>query len=292
VPVRATTETGEQLVVAARIPAKDFGEALFKTASKIVRVEIDPDKLYPQLDYANDIVPQGPNTDEATEQARILVLQQPARAEALAREVLARVPNKEEARVVLGRALLEQSKLDEAEREFRAVLEQRLPTPATLAWAHIGLAEVALRRNRAPEAARLFDTAVKIDAEYASTLAARAARIRAESQAGPPRPADEQIKAAAQQFDAAILTGKKTNIEAQLIPGELTKFAAGVVGTQPDIWQTSVLRTEPLNSNRIAADVTLNIRSLGQAQSGTAVFIFARTPAGWRLADIQFFEVR
>jgi tetratricopeptide (TPR) repeat protein len=292
VPVRATTEAGEQLTVAARIPAKDFGEVLFRTASKITRVEIDPDKLYPQLDYANDVVPQGPNIDEATEQARILVSQQPARAESLAREVLARVPGKEQARVVLGRALLEQGKLDEAEREFRAVLAQRLPTPATLAWAHIGLAEAALRRNRAAEAARLFDTAARIDAEYASTLAARVSRIRAETIAGPPPTADEQIRAAAQQFDAAILTGKKANIEAQLVAGELTKFAAGVVGTQPDVWQTSVLRTEPLGANRVAADVTLNIRSLGQAQSGTAVFIFARTPAGWRLSDIQFFEVR
>jgi len=290
VPVRATTEAGEQLTVTARIPPKDFGEAFFKTAGKIARVEIDPDKLYPQLDYANDTVPQGPNPDEATEQARILVGQQPARAEALAREVLARAPGKEEARVVLARALLEQNKLDEAEREFRAALDARLPTPSTLAWAHVGLGEVSMRRSRPAEAARLFDAAARADAEYASTLAARAARIRAEAAAGAPPAPDEQIKATVQQLDAAILSGKKANIEAQLVAGELAKFAGGVVGTQPEVWQTRVLRTEPLGANRVAADVALSVRSLGQERSSTAVFIFARTPAGWKLADIQFLE--
>ncbi|HZI19196.1 MAG TPA: tetratricopeptide repeat protein [Pyrinomonadaceae bacterium] len=290
VPVRATTEAGEQLTVTVRIPAKDFGEAFFKTAGRIARVEVDPDKLYPQLDYANDLVPQGPNPDESTEQARILVAQQPARAETLAREVLARAPGKEEARVVLARALLEQNKLDDAEREFRAALDRPLPTPSTLAWTHIGLGEVLVRRGRPAEAARLFDAAVKIDAEYASTLAARAARLRAEAAAGSTPAPDEQIRTAAQQLDAAILTGKKVGVEAQLVAGELSRFAAGVVGTQPDVWQTRVLRTEPLGANRIAADVSLNIRSLGQTRASTAVFVFARTPAGWRLADIQFLE--
>lgn len=291
VPVRASTDTGEQLNVTARIPAKDFGEAFFKTQGRIVRVEIDPDKLYPQLDYANDVVPQGPNPDEATDQARILIAQQPARAETLAREVLARAPGKSEARVVLGRALLEQGKPDEAEREFRAALEEALPTPSTLAWAHLGLGEAAMRRNRAAEAAKLLDVAAKIDAEYASTLAARAARIRAETAAGAAT-ADEQIVNAARQLDAAILTGKKAEIEQHIVAGELSRFAAGIVGTQPTVWQSRVLRTEPLGGNRTAADVALTIRSLGQDQTGTAVFIFARTPAGWRLADIQFFEVR
>jgi tetratricopeptide (TPR) repeat protein len=292
VTVQATTEAGERLVVSARVPAKDFGEAVFKTPNRIVRVEVDPEKLYPQLDYSNDVVPQGPSPDEATEQARVLVAQQPARAETLAREVLSRAPGKEEAQIVLARALLEQKKLDEAEREFQAALGEKLPTPSTLAWGHVGLGELAMRRNRPADAARHFDAAVKIDAEYASTLAARSGRVRAETAANAAPPVDEQIKSAAQQFDAAILSGKKANIEAQIVSGELSKFAGGIVGTQPEVWQTRVLRAEPLGANRVAADVALNIRTLGQDTSGTAVFVFARTPAGWKLADIQFFEVR
>ncbi|HWS56233.1 MAG TPA: tetratricopeptide repeat protein, partial [Pyrinomonadaceae bacterium] len=154
VTVQATTDRGERVQATARIPAKDFGEAQFKTASKIVRVEVDPEKLYPQLDFSNDIVPAAPGPNEAVEQARIQLAQAPAKAEALAREALARFPASGEARVVLARALLEQNRLDDAAREFRAALDAPLPTPATLAWAHVGLGEVALRRNSAAAAAR------------------------------------------------------------------------------------------------------------------------------------------
>jgi len=48
--VRATNASGEQFAVNVSVPARSFGEALFKTATGIVRVEIDPEKLYPQLD--------------------------------------------------------------------------------------------------------------------------------------------------------------------------------------------------------------------------------------------------
>ncbi|HEU4593856.1 MAG TPA: tetratricopeptide repeat protein, partial [Pyrinomonadaceae bacterium] len=293
VTVQATTERGERLNVVARVPAKDFGEAVFQTAAKIVRVEVDPEKLYPQLDYSNDVVPKTPDAEQSIADARTqLGAQQPARAEALAREVLARVPGKEEARVVLGRALLEQNKLDEAEKEFRAALALPLPTPATLAWSNIGLGEVALRRNRAAEAAKHFDEAVRVDAEYASTLAARAARLKAEAATNSAPAVDEQVKAAVTALDAAIRGGKKTDIEALIVPGELLSFSKGIVGTQPEVWQTRVLRTEQVGGNRVAADVSLTARTLGKDQSGTAVLVFARTPGGLKLSDIQFFEVR
>ena len=292
VTVQAQTEAGERLTTTARVPAKDFGEAQFRTTARIVRVEIDPEKLYPQTDFANDVVPKAPGLVEAVEQARIQLGQQPARAEQLAREILARVPASGEARIVLARALLEQNRLDDAEREFRTAAETTLPLPSTLAWADIGLGEVALRRNRAADAAKLFDAAVRAEAEYASTLAARAARIRAEAAAGSPPAVDEQIKTAVANLDAAIKAGQKAGIEALLVGGELSSFSKGIVGTQPEIWQTRVLRTEQLDPNRVAADVTLTARTLGRSQEGPAVYIFARTPAGWKLYEIPIFEVR
>jgi tetratricopeptide (TPR) repeat protein len=292
VTVEAITDHGEKLTTNAHVPAKDFGQAEFKTASKIVRVEVDPEKFYPQTNYANDVVPQGPGTLEAVEQARIQLGQQPAQAESLAREVLARVPTSEEARVVLARALLEENRLDDAEREFRAALDSPLPLAATLAWSDIGLGEVALKRNRAGEAAKLFDAAVKADAEYASTLAARADRLKAEAAAGTPPAPDEQIKAAVAALDAAIRGGHKAEIDAVLMPGELANFSKGIIGTQPDVWQTRVLRTDQLSPDRFAADVAVTARTLGKDQSGPAVYVFARTPAGWKLSEIPIFEVR
>jgi hypothetical protein len=38
--------------------------------------------------------------------------------------------------------------------------------------------------------------------------------------------------------------------------------------------------------------VTLAVRALGRDQSGPAVLVFARTPAGWKLSEIPIFEVR
>lgn len=292
VSVQALTETGERLNVTSRVPAKDFGEAQFRTASKIVRVEVDPEKLYPQINYANDVVPAGPAAAEAIEQARAALSQQPARAEELARAVLTRSPANEEARVVLARSLVEQNRLDDAEREFRAALDSPLPTPATLAWADIGLGEIAVRRNRPADAARLFDLAARSNAEYASTFAARAARMKAETAAGTPPAPDEQIKSAVAALDAAIRAGHKADIEALLVPGELQSFSRGIVGTQPEIWQTRLLRTETLGPDLVAADVTLTARTLGRDQAGPAVYVFLRTPAGWKLAEVPIFEVK
>ena len=118
-------------------------------------------------------MPAARGTVEAVEKARVQLGQQPAQAESLAREVLARTPSSEEARVVLARALVEENRLDEAEREFRAVMDSPLPEPATLAWADIGLGEVAMQRNRPADAAKLFDAAVKTEADYPTALAAR-----------------------------------------------------------------------------------------------------------------------
>ena len=292
VNVAARTQGGERLSAFVVVPARGEATARFKTASPVAFVEVDPERLYPQVDFTRDVAPWlESSVEEMITQARASLAQQPARAEQLAREVVARFPSLQEARVLVGRALLEQGKLPEAEREFRAQLDLPLPAPATLAWANIGLGEVAARRGQAAEAARRFDEAVRADAEYASTLYARAARIRAESAAGSP-PVDEGVRAAVGQLDAAILSGRKAQLDAAIAPGELTEFAKGIVGRQPELWQSRVLRTETPGGGRVAADVEIKARTLGQDLQGTVVLVFARTPAGLRLADVQLFEVR
>jgi hypothetical protein len=72
----------------------------------------------------------------------------------------------------------------------------------------------------------------------------------------------------------------------------LGRFVQGIVGTQPEAWQTRVLRTEQLSGDRIAADVMLNSKQLGVEHSGTAVFVLVRTGGGLKLAAIELFEVR
>jgi TolA-binding protein len=293
VAVTATTTSGERVTVETTVPARNFGEAVFKTSARVVRAEVDPDKLYPQLDYSNDIAPHTRATEEDLAEALSFFARQDyARTESVTRELLQAAPRMQEARILLARSLLAQNKQDEAEKEFRAALDESLPTPATLAWANIGLGEIALRKGQAAEAARRYNEAVRDDAEYASTVAARAGRIKAETAAGnAPAPDDSALKFIT-QLDQTIRGGRKTEIDALIIPGELTAFSKGIVGSQPEQWQTHVLRTEQLDANRLAADVSLDIKQLGTQQSGTAVIILARVNGGWKVADIQFFEVK
>ena len=293
VNVLATTDTGQQISSAGTIPAHDFAQVSFKNATRIVRVEVDPEKFYPQTDYANDIAPRAVDAAiSLAEATRLFGAQEYAKAEVLARDLLNSSPRMQEARIILARALLAENKTDEAEREFRQLAGDRLPTPAALAWSSIGLGEIALRRGQAGEAARAFNDAVRADAEYGSTVNARAARIRAETAANAAPAVDESARTFITQLDAALRSGRQAEIAPMIVPGELAGFIRGAVGTQPEAWQTRVLRSEPLDANRLALDVAITSRQLGADHAGTAVFILARVGGAWKLNAIDFFEVR
>jgi hypothetical protein len=293
VNVLATTSAGQQIRVEGTIPAHDFGQVTFRNATGIVRVEIDPDKFYPQLDYANDVAPHALEmASSLAEATRLFGAQDLSKGEALARELLALSPRLQEARIVLGRALLAENRIEEAEREFKQLAAERLPIPAALAWSSLGLGEVALRRGQAAEASRNFSEAIRADAEYASSLAARAARIRAESGVGATPPIDESVRAFVSQLDAAIRSGRQVEVGPLIVPGELAGFVRSVVGTQPESWQTRVLRSEQLDTNRLALDVTLNTKQLGVEHSGTAVYVIVRVGGGCKLNAIELLEGR
>jgi tetratricopeptide (TPR) repeat protein len=291
VTVAATTEQGQEVRAEATVPAKSFGEAVFKTAGKIVRVEVDPDKLYPQLDYGNDVMPRGKDLSQALNEASLqLGAQDFAKAEATARAMLLTAPRFQEAQIILARALLSQNRNEEAERLFRAALEEPLPFAATVAWANIGLGEIAMKRNQAAEAAKRFNDAVAASRDYPSSLAARAARIRAEAAANNAPPVDESARMFITQLSQAVVSNKKAELESRIVSGELVRFINASIGTEA--WDTKVVRTEQLNANLIAADVQIRASKLGTVGSGTAVLMIARTPAGLKLSGIELFEVR
>ena len=289
--VRAISASGEQLSVDVTVPARNFGEAVFKTTAKLVRLEVDPEKLYPQLDYANDTAPRTRDLQDAVAEAtRQFSAQDFVKAEAIAREVLDLAPNMQEARIVLARALLGQNRIDEAEKLFRSALQEALPTATALAWGNIGLGEISLKKGQATEAAARFNDAVRADAEYASSLAARAGRIKAETAANTLQ-VDGTVRTFIGQLDQAITSGKKAELESRIVSGELVRFINGVIGTQPEIWQTRVLRTEQLDANLVAVDVSLDTKELGRQRAGTALLILARVGGGFKLMGIDLFEV-
>src|SRR5260370_11700788 len=222
IPVVATTDRGEQVVAEATVPARNFGEAIFKTTARIVRVELDPDKLYPQLDYSNDTVPRTPDLPEALADAsRQLGAQDYSKAEATAREIFAAAPRLQEGQILLGRALLGQNKIDEAEKLFRAALDQALPAAATVAWANIGLGEISLKRGPAAEAAKRCNDALHASPDYSSSLVSRAERIRAEAAANNAPPIDESARAFIGQLDQAIVSGRKAQFDSKIPSGDL-----------------------------------------------------------------------
>jgi len=291
VTVVATTDRGEQVTAEATVPAKNFGEAVFKTSAKIVRVEVDPEKFYPQLDYGNDVVPRAKDLPDALNEAQLqLGAQDFAKAEATARAMLATAPRFQDGRILLARALLGENKIEEAESLFRTALDEGLPFPATLAWADIGLGEIAMKRNQPAEAAKRFNDAVIASRDYPSSLAARLARIRAEAAANNAPPIDPAVQTFVTQLSQAVISNKKAELESRIVSGELMKFINASIGT--DAWDTKVTRTEQLNADLIAADVQISLKKLGAAGSGTAVLMITRTPAGLKLSGIDLFEVR
>ncbi|HEX6730592.1 MAG TPA: tetratricopeptide repeat protein [Pyrinomonadaceae bacterium] len=293
VTVAAITERGERVTVEGVVPGRNFADVVFRTPARIVRVEIDPEKLYPQLDFSNDTVPKVRDTTEALGDATLqLGAQDFVKAEAVSREIVNAYPRLQDARILLARALLGQNKLDEAEKIFRSAAEEALPTTATLAWSSIGLGEISLKRGQAAEAAKRFGDAVISSRDYPSSLAARAARIRAEAAANNAPAIDESAKTFITQLSQAIVSGKKAELDNRIVLGELLRFISGIVGTPTELWETRVLRTELIDTNLLAADVVIRAKQLGRESSGTAVLLLSRTPTGWKLSGIELFEVR
>lgn len=287
--VTATTQTGEKLTAQSTIRAKSFGEVIFKTDKKIIRVEIDAEKFYPQTDYSDDVAPREFETSDSIALIKRAFDQQNfAKSEKDARIALQSAPRFDDARIWLARSLSAQNKNAEAEREFRAVLDEKLPTPRSLAWANVGLGEIALKSNQNTQAANFFVEAIKADAEYGATLAARAGlnKINAVSTT------DESIRAFFEQFDKAAISGRKADVDALILSGEITKFSGGISG-QAQEWNTKVVRVDKLDVNNALVEVKLNIRLLNKsAESGTAVFQLSKVGGNWKLSGVEIFEVR
>lgn len=290
VNVLAITDKGERLVEKTSIMPKSFGEVIFKTASNIVRTEIDPEKYYPQTDYSDDVAPREfVDSNPIVAVKRAFDKQDYATAEKNARTILQNNSHLDEVRTWLGRALLAENNLSEAEKEFKTALNEKLPTPNTIAWGNVGLADIAIKSNRNAEAEKYFTDAIKDEGEYGATYAARLGRQKISAGT-----VDESVKSFFTQFDKAVVSARKTEVEALILTGEIPRFAGGVVGGQPEKWETQVLRTEKIDANHTLVEISLSAKRLGteNIETGTAVFVLAKVGNSWKLAGVESFEVR
>ena len=189
---------------------------------------------------------------------------------------------------MLGRSLLAQGKNAEAEKEFRAVLDEKLPSPRSLAWANVGLADVASKNGQAAQAAKSAGDAISADAEYGASLAARAIRNRLNVTSA----SDESVKAFFAAFDKAAVSNRKADLEGMVIPGDVAKFVSGISGQTVE-WKTTVVHVDPIDANNVWAEASLVVRLLNsEAETGTAVYRLTRVGGGWKLSSVDIFEVR
>ena len=287
--VEAITSTGERLKTDASIRAEDYGEVTFKTAAKITRVEIDTEKLYPQIDYSDDVAPK-----ELTESDPLLAVkklfdkQDYAGTETVAKTVLRRYPRYDEVRVLLARSLLALNRDADAGNEFKAVMEEKLPAARSLAWANEGLGEIAGKAAQNAQAAKYAEAAILADAEYGASLAARNLRNRLNQNTT----VDAEIKDYFSRFDKAATSNKKSDVDALVLSGEANRFAGGVAGSTQQ-WLTQVKQVDKLDANTALVETTLTIQLLNrEPETGLAVFRLIRTAGGWKLASVDMFEVR
>lgn len=286
VSVVVTFQNGEKMSAQSTIKAKSFGEVIFKTTNKIVRAEIDTEKLYPQTDYSDDVAPREfDDSDSLLIVKRLLDKQQFADAEKNARIVLGLMPRFDDVRVLLARALLGQGKNADAEKEFRAVLDEKLPTARSLSLANIGLGDVNLKSGQKTQAAQFYAEAIKTDSE---SVFAREGR----NNAGGSTAIDESIKTFFAQFDKAVLSGSKANVDTLIVSGEIPRFSGGISG-QAQAWITKIVQVDKIDANTFVVETQLNIRLLNKSdESGTAVFRIAKVGNSWKLSGIEIFEVR
>lgn len=289
VDVLATTETGERLTAPASLRATSFGEVSFRTPSKIVRVEIDADKLYPQIDYSDDIAPRDvTDSDPLLAVKRSFDKQEYEKAEATARLLLKSYPRFDDLRVLLGRSLLAENKNSEAEREFKAVLDEKLPTSRSLAWANVGLAETASRANQTEAALKYADAAIVADGEYGANLTARNLRTKL----GYATAGDAAVKEFFAAFDRAAASNRKADLDALALPGEVTKFVGGISGSTEQ-WQTQVRQIDRIDANTVLVEAGMSIKLLNkEVETGTAVYRLTKVGTAWKLSAVEMFEVR
>ncbi|MBK6748576.1 MAG: hypothetical protein IPG67_00805 [Acidobacteria bacterium] len=289
VNVRATLKTGPPMDASSTVKSLSFGEVVFKTNSPILRVEIDTEKLYPQIEYSDDIAPrESTDSDPVLAVKRLFDKQDYAAAEGMARVVLRDLPRLDEVRILLGRALLALNRNAEAEREFRAVLDERSPTSRSIGWANVGLAQVSSAANQNDAAAKYAETAIVADADYGASFAARNLR----NKIGDLPAVDAGVKAFFTDFDRAAASNRKADLEALFIPGEAAKFVSGISGSTEQ-WQTQVRGVDRLDPNNVLVETSLNIKLLTKdSESGTAVYRLIKIGSGWKIAAVEMFEVR
>ena len=279
---------GQTMEAPATVKSLSFGEVAFKTANTITRVEIDTEKLYPQTEYSDDVAPR-----ETTDTDLLLAVKRNFDKRTMP------LPKKPPARCwrrcpdsmrfgSFGPVLACSRAFVEAEKEFRAVLDEKLPSAKGLAWANIGLGEIAARSNQNDQALKYAEAAILTDADYGASLAARNLR----NKLGAAASIDPAAKAFFDNFGKAAVSNRKAEVDALVMPGEIVRFASGISGSTEQ-WQATVKQVDRLDADNILVETDISLKLLTKdPESGLAVFRLTKTGNVWKMSSVDMFEVR
>jgi tetratricopeptide (TPR) repeat protein len=288
VEVEIVTQTGERLRQRVKVESQGYAQAVFDTSSEPALARVDPDRLYIQAKYDNDMYPRKPRVGELIGQGTLALIQGKApEAEPKLRQAVSAEPENAVAHAVLARTLAALDRLDEAEREARQALEETLPSLAAYANAQWALGEIALKRSQATQAIEQFRQATLALAEDASLLTARQALIQAERAANQLPKADESIGQFVSQFDAAVSTGRPSAVRELVDSQNLKAFTVGVSFIKS--WRTEILRAQRLDAHRVVLDVQTTATTSEKQRNAKAIYILRQQGQGWRLLDIPVF---
>ncbi|RMG50163.1 MAG: hypothetical protein D6723_12700 [Acidobacteria bacterium] len=288
VDVEIETEDGRRLRQTVKIEAQGYAQAAFQTSSPPRRARVDPDQLYIQAKYENDVYPRKPPVAKLMGEGTLALIRgDAAQAEAAFRQVLAGEPENAAARALWARALAALDRLDEAEREAHRALAESLPSLAVFAHARWALADVAMKRHRPADAIAHYRQAALALAEDVALLAARDALIGAERAAGKLPLPGEPVRGFIARLDAAIGSGRPAAVKELVEMQNLKSFAVGVAFLEG--WKTEILRGAPLDAHRMILDVkTLATTSEGQRRA-RAIYILRQQGSSWKLYEIPVF---
>lgn len=300
VPVLAVTATGKQVRTSVTVPSENLATAEIATSEKIISVEVDPEKFIIQTNYDNDA---REGDFKATRPSAQTLLNesiaafnrtQYPEAETKLKRAIGFDSRNAVLHAWLARTLMAQKKTDEAAAAATAAMKIEPAVSSALAWARITLGQVALSRNQAAEAARQFRAARVETDEATAQFAAQEALIQAERAAGAAPQIDESVRSYISQLDAAIKLSGSDKLFALVIKNNLKRFVQGLTVSRPASWVTEILHAEQVDANRVALDVSLKVKSEGKDQTGTAVYVLARSGSGWVLEDVphQLFNVK
>jgi predicted negative regulator of RcsB-dependent stress response len=293
VQVLAITASGKRILGSATVPSEDLTSVDFQTDEKIISVEADPEKLIVQTNYDNDAKPAVTSALTLLNDAITAFNKgEHSAAETKLKEALRAEPNNPLLWSWLARALAAQNKTDEALKAADSAVNVTPPVTTATAWARITQGQIALAKNTPAAAVEPLRRAAIEATDAPAQYAARDALIRAERAANRLPPVDEPIKTFISQFDQLIKQPSSDKLYAVVMRANLKRFVQGLTVTPPQAWSTEILRVDRVDANRVAVDVSLNVRAEGKDQSGTALFMLFKSGTGWMLEDVKRFNVK